>query len=121
MRNCRLSRRERSSFRGAKGDTKAANQPTSEKYPIATWFVYMLRCADDTLYTGITNDLKRRCCQHNDGAASRYTRGRCPVQLVYQETHPSRSLALRREAAVKALSRRRKESLVALSLRERLA
>ena len=76
------------------------------------WFVYMVRCADDTLYTGITKDLSRRCRQHNDGTASRYTRGRSPVQLVYQEAHASRSLALKREAAVKSLSRRRKELLI---------
>ena len=76
------------------------------------WFVYMLRCADDSLYTGVTKDLLRRCRQHNDGTASRYTRGRSPVRLVYQERHPSQSLALKREAQVKALSRRRKESLI---------
>jgi len=76
------------------------------------WFVYMVRCADDTLYTGITKDLSRRCRQHNDGTASRYTRGRSPVRLVYQEAHASRSLALKREAAVKSLSRRRKESMI---------
>ena len=77
-----------------------------------SWFVYMVRCADDTLYTGITKDLSRRCRQHNDGTASRYTRGRSPVRLVYQEAHASRSLALKREAAVKSLSRRRKESMI---------
>ena len=49
------------------------------------WFVYILRCVDGTLYTGITKDLARRCQQHNDGAASRYTRSRRPVKLVYQE------------------------------------
>jgi predicted GIY-YIG superfamily endonuclease len=79
---------------------------------MGTWFVYMVRCADDSLYTGITNDLNRRCRQHNDGTASRYTRGRCPVKLVYQEVQSSRSLALKREAAVKALSRKRKESMI---------
>jgi predicted GIY-YIG superfamily endonuclease len=78
-----------------------------------TWFVYILRCADDSFYTGITNDLARRCLQHNKGTASRYTRGRCPVRLVYQEPHPHRSGALKREAAVKALTRRQKEALLA--------
>ncbi|HWY85152.1 MAG TPA: GIY-YIG nuclease family protein [Gemmataceae bacterium] len=77
-----------------------------------SWFVYMVRCADNTLYTGITKDLSRRCRQHNDGTASRYTRGRSPVRLVYQEAHASRSLALKREAAMKSLSRRRKESMI---------
>ena len=77
-----------------------------------SWFVYSLRCADDSLYTGITNDLQRRCLQHNRGTASRYTRGRGPVRLVYQETHDNRSSALKREAAVKALARHRKETLL---------
>ena len=76
------------------------------------WFVYLLRCADDSLYTGITNDVSRRCEQHNAGTASRYTRGRRPTSLVYQETHASQSLALQREIAIKALSRQEKESLI---------
>ena len=76
------------------------------------WFVYLLRCADDSLYTGITNDVSRRCDQHNAGTASRYTRGRRPTSLVYQETQANRSLALKREVAIKALSRQQKESLI---------
>ncbi len=76
------------------------------------WVVYVLRCADDSLYTGITNDLGRRCQQHNAGTASRYTRGRVPTSLVYQEIQPSRSQALKREMAIKALSRQQKESLI---------
>ena len=62
------------------------------------WVVYMLRCADGSLYTGITTDLPRRCRQHNKGTASRYTRTRRPVVLVYQETADNRSQALKREA-----------------------
>ena len=77
-----------------------------------TWFVYILRCADDTLYTGITNDLPRRCDQHNAGTASRYTRSRLPVALAYQEVQASRSLALKRELAIKKLSRQQKELLI---------
>lgn len=65
-----------------------------------TWFVYILRCADGTLYTGITKDLARRTRQHNDGTASRYTRSRRPVKLVYQEPQRSQSLALKREATI---------------------
>jgi predicted GIY-YIG superfamily endonuclease len=76
------------------------------------WFVYVLRCADGTLYTGVTTDLTRRCRQHGNGTASRYTSCRRPTQLVYQEAHGSRSSALKREAAIKALSRRQKESLI---------
>jgi putative endonuclease len=79
---------------------------------VDTWFVYLLRCRDATLYTGITKDLNRRCRQHNAGTASRYTRGRRPTAMVYHEAHASRSLALRREAAIKALSRRQKESMI---------
>jgi UV DNA damage endonuclease len=79
------------------------------------WFVYLLRCADGSLYAGITNDLPRRCEQHNAGTASRYTRSRLPVALVYQEPQGSRSLALKREAAIKALSRQEKESLIRLA------
>jgi predicted GIY-YIG superfamily endonuclease len=73
------------------------------------------RCADGTLYTGIAKDVSRRCQQHNAGTASRYTRSRLPVVVVHQEGHASRSLALRREAAIKALTRRQKESLIRLA------
>lgn len=79
---------------------------------ISTWFVYILRCADGTLYTGITKDLARRTEQHNAGTASRYTRSRCPVKLVYHEPQPSQSLALKREAAIKKLTRRQKLAMV---------
>ncbi|MEK6259175.1 MAG: GIY-YIG nuclease family protein [Planctomycetota bacterium] len=79
---------------------------------MSEWFVYILRCANDTLYTGITNDVSRRVEQHNAGTASRYTRSRLPVELVYKESQATRSLALKRELAIKALSRQRKESLI---------
>ncbi len=79
------------------------------------WFVYLLRCADGTLYTGIAKDVSRRSQQHNAGIASRYTRSRLPVELVYQEVHANRGLALRREAAIKALPRRQKESIILLA------
>ncbi len=78
----------------------------------ATWFVYLMRCADDSLYTGITNNLPRRLEQHNAGTASRYTRTRLAVVLAYQEPQPSQSHALKRELAIKALSRQEKESLI---------
>ena len=83
------------------------------RYPSTDcWVVYILRCADTTLYTGITNNLVRRIGQHNAGTASRYTRSRRPVVLVYQEVQPDRSLALKRELAIKALPRKAKESLI---------
>ena len=81
-----------------------------------TWFVYMLRCADGSLYTGITKDVNRRCEQHNAGTASRYTRGRLPASVVYQEPQITQSLALKREAAIKAMSRRQKESMLRFSI-----
>jgi predicted GIY-YIG superfamily endonuclease len=74
--------------------------------------VYILRCADGTLYTGITKDLARRTKQHNAGTASRYTRSRRPVKLVYQEPQRNQSSALKREAAIKKLTRREKLALV---------
>ena len=76
------------------------------------WFLYLLRCADGSLYTGITSNVARRCQQHNAGTASRYTRSRLPVELIYQESQPSRSVALKRELAVKAMSREEKDSLI---------
>ena len=76
------------------------------------WFVYILRCADGSLYTGITKDVKRRCQQHNAGTASRYTRSRLPVKLVYQEALPSQSSALKREAAIKIMTRREKLAMI---------
>jgi predicted GIY-YIG superfamily endonuclease len=81
---------------------------------IKAWFLYIVRCADGSLYTGITNDVPRRSKQHNAGTASRYTRSRLPVNLIYQESQPSRSVALKRELAVKSMSRKEKESLIRL-------
>ncbi len=82
----------------------------------AGWVVYLIRCADGTLYTGVTNDLARRIATHNAGTAARYTRSRLPVTLVYQESQANRSAALRREAAIKRLSRAAKENLVGTGL-----
>jgi predicted GIY-YIG superfamily endonuclease len=80
---------------------------------VGPWFVYIVECRDGSLYTGVTNDLRRREQQHNEGTASRYTRARRPVRLVYAESQPNRSAALIREFAVKLLSRKEKEALVA--------
>jgi UV DNA damage endonuclease len=76
------------------------------------WFVYILRAADGSLYTGVTNDLERRIGQHNAGTASRYTRGRLPVRLEYREVRNTKGAALKRELAIKALSRQAKEKLI---------
>ncbi|MBC8873586.1 MAG: GIY-YIG nuclease family protein [Planctomycetes bacterium] len=85
---------------------------STEKAQAETWFVYILRCADGTLYTGIAKDMNRRCEQHNAGTASRYTRGRLPASVVYQEPQATRSLALKREAAIKMLPRRQKLAMI---------
>jgi len=79
----------------------------------AGWWVYVVRCADGTLYTGVTNDVPRRVERHNAGTASKYTRARRPVELAYREPARGRGAALRREAAIKRLTRRAKESLIA--------
>ncbi|MGB7650186.1 MAG: GIY-YIG nuclease family protein [Gallionella sp.] len=78
-----------------------------------TWFCYLLRCADDTLYCGITNDLAKRLDAHNDGTGAKYTRNRTPVVLVYQEFCEDRSAASKRELAIKKLSREKKLELIA--------
>jgi len=77
-----------------------------------SWVVYVLRCGDGSLYTGITNHLARRLAAHRAGTASRYTRARRPVRLVYQERRRTRSAALRREAAIKRLPRAAKLELL---------
>jgi putative endonuclease len=79
-----------------------------------TWIVYVLRCRDGSLYTGMTNDLPRRLAAHRAGHASAYTRSRRPVRLAYREGHPDRGAALRREAAIKRLTRVQKLALVRL-------
>ncbi|MBQ9967879.1 MAG: GIY-YIG nuclease family protein [Oscillospiraceae bacterium] len=77
------------------------------------YFVYMLRCRDDTLYTGYTNDVKRRENVHNTGKGAKYTKSRLPVKLVYFEEHESKSLAMKRECEIKKLTRPQKEALIA--------
>jgi predicted GIY-YIG superfamily endonuclease len=76
------------------------------------WYLYVLQCSDNTLYAGITNDLERRIKQHNNGTASRYTRSRLPVALAYQERCRGRSSALKKEYAMKQLSRKEKEKYI---------
>lgn len=77
-----------------------------------SWWVYMLRCGDGTLYTGMAADVERRAAVHNAGKGAKYTRSRLPVEVVYREEMEDRSSALRREAAIKALSRREKLALI---------
>ena len=76
------------------------------------WYVYILRCGDGTLYTGITDDIPRRLAAHRSGKGAKYTRGRGPLELVYQEQVPDKSAALRREIQIKRLRRAEKERLI---------
>jgi predicted GIY-YIG superfamily endonuclease len=80
--------------------------------PSSRWLVYLLRCRDGSLYTGITNDLPKRLKAHAAGKASRYTRSRLPVKLAYTEAQNSKSAALKREVAIKRLRRDQKLQLV---------
>lgn len=75
-------------------------------------FVYILECCDGTLYTGCANDVNKRLSKHNQGTASKYTRSRRPVKLVYVEQAESKSMALKREIAIKKLSRAQKLKLI---------
>ena len=76
------------------------------------YFVYLLLCKDNSIYTGITNDLERRLEQHKTGTASRYTRARGVRRLLYSEKQPGRSEALKREAQIKRLPREKKLDLI---------
>ena len=77
-----------------------------------SYWLYILRCGDGTLYTGITTDVERRLETHRSGKGAKYTRGRGPLVLVYREACADRSAALRRELEVKALSREEKLALI---------
>ena len=84
----------------------------SDSKSLSMAYLYILNCADDTLYIGWTTNLDRRLHQHNAGRASRYTRARLPVRLVYWEQHPDRSSAMRREVELKRLPRAEKLRLI---------
>ena len=77
-----------------------------------SWFVYMLRCGDDSLYTGYTDNVQRRLAAHQSGRGAKYTRSHQPVELVYWEELPDKSSALKREAAIKQLKRPQKLKLL---------
>jgi putative endonuclease len=80
--------------------------------PPADHYVYVLACADGSLYTGYTTDVARRVAEHDAGEGAKYTRGRTPVELVHVEAFDAKSAAMSREHEIKQLSRREKESLV---------
>ena len=75
-------------------------------------YPYILKCKDDSLYTGWTNDLKKRITSHNAGKGAKYTKARRPVELVYYEEFQTREEAMKREYAIKQLSRKEKEALI---------
>lgn len=77
-----------------------------------SWCVYILECSDNTYYTGITNDLENRLAQHRCGTGAKYTKGRTPLNLIYQEKCESRSAASKREYTIKNLSRLEKQALI---------
>ncbi len=85
----------------------------SDDYGMSSWLVYILRCADDTLYTGITNRLPARLKAHNDARGAKYTRSRRPVVLAWSTRCKSQGAALSLEYAIKQLTRRQKQVLVA--------
>jgi putative endonuclease len=84
-----------------------------EKRKPLSWIVYILECADKTLYTGITNNLEHRLQAHANGKGAKYTRGRGPFSVLYTETHPTMSQALLREAQLKKFDRRAKHTFIA--------
>lgn len=77
--------------------------------PESKWYLYVLECSDGTYYTGISNDIPRRVAMHNAGTASRYTRARRPVKIIHRKRCRSRSDALKKEYALKQLTREEKE------------
>ncbi|OGW69144.1 MAG: hypothetical protein A2036_00195 [Omnitrophica bacterium GWA2_50_21] len=88
---------------------KEKNKPRRKR---DKWFLYVLECNDGSFYTGITNNMDRRLQAHQEGKASKFTRTRRPVKLLYQESCAGRTAALVRECAVKSLPRKKKEKLV---------
>ena len=79
-----------------------------------SWFVYILRCGDDTLYTGVTNDIDARLAKHRNGTGAKYTRSRGPYEVLLTEEHADRSAASKREAQIKSLSRAEKLALIGI-------
>jgi len=85
---------------------------TSETETLLQWCVYMIRCSDNSLYTGITTDIDRRFRQHSEGKGAKYFRGRTPLQVVYREGNHSRCSAAGREYVIKRMNRAEKERMV---------
>lgn len=100
---------------GAAGDWAASGQgiPAVE-IGAMTWWVYLLRCGDGTLYCGIALDVEARLAQHGEGKGAKYTRGRGPLELVYREACATKGEALRREREIKRMRREGKTRLAAI-------
>ena len=79
------------------------------------WLVYMLECSDNSIYTGITNNLEERLKKHQSGNGAKYLRGRLPIKLVYKENFINRSEATKREISIKKMSKKEKEILIYLN------
>jgi len=109
-----LSTSETTSSKKSPPADKPATKALSNSKPKSQWFVYLARCADSSLYAGVTTDCQRRELEHNGQgkAGARYTKTRRPVQIVWSEPHPDRSSACKREAAIKKISRRDKLGLI---------
>jgi putative endonuclease len=86
----------------------------------SVWYLYIALCGDNTFYTGVTTDVKRRIEKHNEGTGAKYTRGRAPIELIYCAQYANRSEAQIEEARIKKLSRKQKELLVSEKLLEKL-
>lgn len=93
-------------------DRMRVKEAKAPRKPREKWFLYILKCADQSLYTGITKDLEKRFRMHTEGRAARYTRTRRPLEMVYQEACRSRTEALTREYFVKALPKPKKLALI---------
>jgi len=102
-----MDQRYRRMLRGMK-----VREESRPAYAAGSWHLYILRCRDGSLYTGITTDIERRVREHQEGKAARYTRAHRPVELVYSEECGGRSTALSRECVVKSLGRPAKEALI---------
>jgi len=88
-----------------------ASGPTPSK-PEVTWFLYLIRCKDGALYTGITTDVDRRFAEHQSGKGAKYLRGKAPLTLAFQQKIGSHSAALKAEASIKKLSKAEKEAII---------
>lgn len=98
--------------RSKPGKSKTARKPATKSAPKARWTVYIVRCADNSFYTGYTGDLEKRLAAHNGGKGAKYTASRRPVELVYTESFKDRFEAMKREYRIKCMTRAMKLALL---------